>query len=137
MKEKNIGKRIFAGLLDYIMIFTFFYFFTYTFGEPNIYGEYELNGYLAFIPLFFWLFITVGIEQILGATIGNFIVDLKPVSLLEDGEKPTILQSLKRHILAPIDMLFLGIIGIIIIKNTEKNQRLGDLWANTTVVKIE
>jgi uncharacterized RDD family membrane protein YckC len=31
-------------------------------------------------------------------------------------------------------MFFFGLIAILTIKNTEKNQRLGDLWAKTVVV---
>ena len=45
------------------------------------------------------------------------------------------IQSFKRHLLDPIDMSMFGLIAIIIIKNTNYNQRLGDLWAKTIVVK--
>jgi len=38
-------------------------------------------------------------------------------------------------LLDPIDMFFFGLIGIVTIKNTDKNQRLGDIWGNTIVVK--
>ena len=41
---------------------------------------------------------------------------------------------MKRHLLDPIDLLFYGIPAIITIKNTEKHQRLGDLWAKTIVI---
>ncbi len=87
---------------------------------------------------------TVGFEQWFGATLGNLFVGLKPVSIRkpadsstfsETDEKLTFEQSLKRHLLDPIDMFFFGLIGIITIKNTDKNQRLGDIWGNTIVVK--
>ncbi|WP_281013643.1 hypothetical protein [Psychroflexus torquis] len=32
-------------------------------------------------------------------------------------------------------MFLFGLIGILTIKNSEKNQRLGDMWAKTSVVK--
>ncbi len=132
--KKNIGKRIFAGLFDYLIIYTFFFIFVYTYGEPNEDGGYTVNGILTLIPILFWAIMTVGIEQLFGATLGNYAVDLKPISLNEFEENPTFGQSLKRHLLDPIDMLFFGIVGIISIKNSAKNQRLGDQWANTTVV---
>jgi hypothetical protein len=30
-----------------------------------------------------------------------------------------------------------GLIGIMTIKNTDRNQRLGDIWAKTVVMEIE
>lgn len=132
--KKNIGKRIFAGIFDYILIFTFFFIFVYTYGEPNEEGGFTVNGILALVPVLFWALMTVGVEQLLGATLGNYAVELKPISLIGDLEKPSFVQSLKRHLLDPIDMFFFGIVGIISIKNSAKNQRLGDQWANTTVV---
>jgi hypothetical protein len=79
---------------------------------------------------------TVGLEQWLGATLGNSLVGLKPISirkltndsgLNKTAEKLTFAQSLKRHSLDLIDMFFFGLIGIITIKNTDRNQRLGDI----------
>jgi hypothetical protein len=87
---------------------------------------------------------TVGLEQLFGATLANLLVDLKPISIRKThdnsafngtDEKLTFGQSLKRHLLNPIDMFFFGIIGIITIKNTGNNQRLGDIWGNTIVEK--
>lgn len=142
--EPNIGKRIIAGLVDYVIIYAFLFIVAYAIGEPTEDG-YQLNGLKAFIPVIFWTIMTVGLEQAFGATLGNSLVGLKPISILEkdDGQtfktnnsKPTFGQSFKRHLLDPIDMLFFGIIGIITIKNSEKNQRLGDQWAKTIVVEI-
>jgi len=89
---------------------------------------------------------TVGLEQFFGATLGNGIVGLMPKSIKKESDeqnwqnfmsKPTFGQSLKRHLLDPIDMIFFGLVGIITIKNSEFNQRLGDMWAKTVVVKSE
>ena len=132
--KKNIGKRIFAGIFDYLIIYTFFFIFVYSYGEPNEDGGYTVNRALALIPILFWAIMTVGIEQLFGATLGNYAVDLKPISIIGNLEKPSFGQSLKRHLLDPIDMFFFGIVGIITIKNSSKNQRLGDQWANTIVV---
>ncbi|MGY5353631.1 RDD family protein [Wenyingzhuangia sp. IMCC45467] len=142
--EKNIGIRILAGIIDYSFILCFIFIFITTYGEVDNEGNYSVSGVLALFPLLFWGIMTIGIEQLFGATIGNFVVGLKPISIEnlfknETSEniykKPTFNQSLKRHLLDPIDMLFIGIIGIITIKNTDKNQRLGDIWGNTIVIK--
>ena len=139
----NIGDRIVAGIVDYIIIFGFFIFYVTTFGVENGEGEYSVNGLPAFVPVLFWGIMTVGFEQWFGATLGNLLVGLKPISIQESADnlnfseinKLTFGQSLKRHLLDPIDMFFFGLIGIITIKNTDRNQRLGDIWANTIVIK--
>ncbi|MEM6516033.1 MAG: RDD family protein [Bacteroidota bacterium] len=132
--KPNIGKRFLAGLVDYIIIYSFMYVLIFTFGELNNEGEYSLSGLAAFIPLIFWLVMTVGLESFLGATLGNALVNLKPIPKNGLNRKLTLTESFKRHLLDPIDMFFFGLIAIITIKNTDLNQRLGDLWAKTIVV---
>ena len=135
--KPNIGKRILAGLMDYAIIFTFTYVFAATYGEPNIDGGYTVEGLPMLIPMGFWGIMIIGIEQLFGATLGNYLLDLKPISINGVQEELTIVQSFKRHLVDLIDMFFFGLIGIMIIKNTEMNQRLGDLWAKTIVVNMK
>ena len=143
--EPNIGKRIAAGLVDYIIIYAFTFIYVYSFGEQTGDGGYSVSGLPGLVPVLFWGLMTIGFEQWFGATLGNSLVGLKPISILEniDGrtfksaiQKPTFGQSFKRHLLDPIDMFFFGLVGIITIKNSPKNQRLGDQWAKTVVVKM-
>ena len=135
----NIGDRIVAGIVDYIIIFSFLFYYVYAFGEPVEDGGYSVNGLPTLVPFLFWGIMTIGFEQWFGATLGNLLVGLKPASIREstftNSNKLTFGQSFKRHFLDPIDMFFFGLIGIVTIKNTDKNQRLGDIWANTIVVK--
>ncbi|WP_349664402.1 RDD family protein [Cellulophaga lytica] len=133
--EPNIGNRFAAGLMDYIIIYAVTFFLIYTLGEPNDEGGYSLNGLPGLIPIAFWLIMTVGLEIGFGATLGNSLVGLKPIPKNGTNRKLTFGESFKRHLLDPIDMFFFGLIGIITIKNTDKNQRLGDIWGNTIVVK--
>ena len=133
--EPNIGNRIIAGFVDYLIIYTFFFVYVYAFGEPNEDGGYSVNGFPGLVPILFWGIFTVGLEQWFGATLGNSLVDLKPVSIRGWNSKLTFGQSLKRHLMDPIDMFFFGLIGVVTIKNTDKNQRLGDIWGNTIVIK--
>lgn len=133
--HKSVGDRIAAGMLDYIIIWSFTFYYIYAVGEPNLEGGYTVNGLPAFVPIIFWGIITVGIEQFIGATLGNLLVGLKPISIIGNEKKLTFGQSLKRHLLDPIDMFFFGFVGIVTIKNTKRNQRVGDIWANTIVIK--
>ncbi len=131
-----IARRITAGLIDYSIIYGFTFFMISVLGTQNVDGSYSLNGAPALIPMGFWFIMTVGLESGLGGTLGNSIVSLKAIPISGRNRKLSIGESLKRHILDPFDMFFFGIVGIITIKNTGKNQRIGDLWAKTIVVKM-
>ncbi|HZH69561.1 MAG TPA: RDD family protein, partial [Flavobacteriaceae bacterium] len=98
-------------------------------------GGYSMNGLPALVPVLFWFIMTVGLESGMGATLGNSIAGLKAIPMSGINRKLTFIESLKRRLLDPIDMFLLGLPAIIVIKNTEKNQRIGDLWAKTIVMK--
>ena len=137
LKTKPFIKlKILSCLIDYAIIFTINSLIIVNYGEENNDGAYTLNGWPALIPIIFWLIMTAGFEYFLGATLGNEIVGLKPISL-DGSKKLKFTQSLKRRFLDTIDMFMFGLIAYITIKNTTKNQRLGDIWANTIVVKTE
>lgn len=134
--QPNLGRRIAAGFIDYTIIYLFLFFIIILLGEPVSDGSYyEINGAPALIPIVFWLLMTVGIEITAGATIGNLLLGLKAIPMNGQYRKLTFLESFKRYLLDPVDMFFFGLIGVIVIKNTEKHQRIGDLWAKTIVIK--
>jgi uncharacterized RDD family membrane protein YckC len=78
---------------------------------------------------------TIGLEISVGSTLGNGIVGLKPIPKNGTVRKLTFGESFKRHLVAPIDMFFFGLVGLITIYNTDLNQRIGDLWGGTIVVR--
>jgi uncharacterized RDD family membrane protein YckC len=128
-----LSKRITAFFIDYLIIFCFILLMLNFYGTSSSDGGESLKGLPALLVFCFWILMTIGIEQMLGATLGNYAMDLKPVSI--DKLKPlTVSQSIKRHLLAPIDFWFFGLIAFILIKNTKYNQRLGDIWAKTIVI---
>ena len=135
--KPNLGRRILAGIVDYILIFGFTIIYIYTLGEPNNEGGYKVEGLRALGPVLIWALLTIGLEQIFGRTIGNSFVELKPQSINGLSHNLMIGQSIKRHLLDPIDMSFFGIVGIMAISSTEKHQRLGDIWAKTIVVRTD
>ena len=134
--EKFITRRIIAGFIDYTIIFSLTAFYIFQFGEMNSEGAYTVNGIKVFPIIIFWLIYICGIETLLDSTLGNYIVGLKPVDLNTES-KITFKQSFLRHIVDTIDMSFFGLVAIIIIKNSNESQRLGDLLAKTKVIKIK
>ena len=137
VKKTNIGRRFLAGLIDYSIIWTVSFLIIMILGTPNDEGTYELAGLPAIIPVLYWFLMIVVIESTFGATIGNTIMGLKPVPLNNHNSKISFSQSLRRHLLDVVDMIFFGIVGIVTIKNSEHHQRVGDIWAGTTVIRIK
>ncbi|MGL5111961.1 MAG: RDD family protein [Flavobacterium sp.] len=135
--KPNLTKRFLAGLIDYAIIYAFFYAFISAFGEPNEEGGYSVTGFLALVPILFWFVFLVVFETFFGATLGNSIVGLRPKSLTKNNGELSLGQSIKRHVLDPIDMFPFGLLGIMAIINTDRNQRIGDIWAKTIVVEAK
>jgi len=135
--KKNIGKRFVAGLIDYVLLYSLIFAYLYSFGEKNNEGGYSVTGIAAIVPFVLWFAIIVLTEVFYSATLGNSLMNLKPKSLTTSNGELTFGQSITRHLFDPIDMFPFGIIGILTIKNSSKNQRLGDIIANTTVVEVK
>ena len=88
---------------------------------------------------FFPLFLFLGyyfLSQYLsgGTTIGKRALNIRVVKL--DEEEPAALDYFLRTILLLVDGGSFGIVGSLLITGTVKRQRLGDLAANTSVIKI-
>ena len=133
--ESHLTKRIIATIIDYGIYYMFFFIFIGFFGEENGEGGKQVTGALALIPILVWFIYFVLFEATFFATLGHQLFHLEVRSL--DGSKIDFTQALRRRLLDFIDICFLGIPAIIAIKNTDQNQRLGDLWAKTRIMKIE
>jgi len=95
---------------------------------------YQYLVYLVFIP--FFLFYSLAQEILLdGQSIGKRLMGLKIVKIT--GKEPTMSDYLIRWAFRFIDIWFsLGSIAVMLISSTDKQQRLGDLLANTAVIKL-
>ena len=131
--KRYIGLRIAATLIDYGIFITVVFVYIMMFGAPNDEGGYTLSGAPAFIIILFWFLYFVVLEAINQATPGHDI--LKLVVVKTKGECIGFTDALKRRIIDMIDIAFYGIPALICICNTPKFQRIGDLWADTVVVK--
>jgi len=55
-----------------------------------------------------------------------------------DGQQPTIGDFLLRSVFLIVDVVFsFGIIAVLLTSSSDRRQRLGDLTANTTVIKVK
>lgn len=130
--KTNLKKRIIATLVDYAIYMLFFIMYVSYFGHDNDEGGKTVDGLMA-LPIFLvWFIYFVVVEAVNGATLGHNGVYLKILTL--DRRKIGFGTAFKRHLLDPIDIMMWGIPALIAIKNSDKHQRLGDMWAKTIVV---
>ncbi len=154
-------KRLFAYLIDFTLLILYFISMKYFYyGGFNKVSEYELQSHVGIdiltisLPMLLYSLIT---EVMLhGQTIGKKLMNIRVISL--DGGEPQLSQYLTRWMFKAYEWPFffgytiltreslivyifitgfLGIIVVIIIAVTKKNQRLGDLAANTVVVNTK
>ncbi|CAG5007319.1 hypothetical protein DYBT9275_04020 [Dyadobacter sp. CECT 9275] len=133
----SVGDRILAQLIDYALYFLWILAvagLTALLAEDDG-GEstvwYVIGGIMLpimFCPLLCEYFLN-------GQTLGKLALKIKVVSM--DGSKATLGAYLLRWLMNIIDIsLFSGVVAMITIIVNGKGQRLGDIAAGTTVVKI-
>lgn len=144
----GIGFRILAGLLDVVFVNAYFFLVIFIFQKfiisDNYYGDgYDkTQDYNAVMYGIMILFILPAMMYHLlcetflnGQSFGKKIVGIKVVKL--DGTQPNFGSYLIRSMLRLIDIsIFSPVVAIVSIAATDKSQRLGDIAAGTTVIKL-
>lgn len=137
-------KRLFAWLIDLFIIITYYSILINVLGKISAMHKtadndlpfmYNLSAVylLLFVPiLIYHLFFEVIMN---GQSIGKKLMNLKVIS--DKGGRPALHQYLIRWLLRPFDFFFFGLVGLLTVVNTKKNQRLGDLAAGTLIIKTK
>ncbi len=137
-------KRLFAWLIDLFIIVTYYIVVyniidkvaaTHKSSNNDMPFMYNISAVelLFFVPVFIYhLFFEVVMN---GQSIGKKLTSIKVIS--ENGGRAALHQYLIRWLLRPFDFFFFGLIGLLTVVNTKKNQRLGDLAAGTLVIKTK
>jgi uncharacterized RDD family membrane protein YckC len=131
--KKYIKLRIIATLIDYGIYILLFYLYVDLVGTENSDGSKEVNGLPAMLIPLFWFLYFVVLEAVNQATPGHDICKL--IVVKSTANKISLGDAFKRRLLDPIDIFLYGIPALICINKTPKFQRLGDLWADTVVIK--
>ena len=129
----GVGERIFARLLDYFIMFIYNMGIYYTIDYYNISFNSQLSIVLIFIfsiPVFFYSFLWEILNQ--GRSPGKIVFGMRVI--MRDGATPTIGAYFLRWMLLLVDVWF-SWIGVVIILLNKDNQRIGDLAADTLVIK--
>lgn len=137
----SLRERFLAFFIDVLVIFVIMLFFI-----AIVYSSFSGMGYeesgnidriLSLLPVAIFICYQF-ISEVLanGQTLGKKAIGIKVVRM--DGEQPSIIDYLLRAVFHIVDTLFSsGIVGAMLISSTSKSQRLGDMTANTAVIRIK
>lgn len=129
----SIADRILSTLADYMFFVAYFLLLLLIFG---IFSTIPGNGgamIIAVLPLMFYDLLCETFFQ--GKSFGKMLMKIQVVKL--DGTQARFSNYLLRWLLRVIDTLFVGVIAMITIILNGKGQRLGDIAAGTTVIKLK
>lgn len=137
----NVRDRLLAFLIDFFLFFVFYYilliFILSTVGRYLFSSSTFLLSFLFyFFPLFLFLLYGFVFEVVLhGQTLGKRMLGIRVVRV--DGREPGLTDYMLRSVFYLVDVFFsLGVIASLLIGSTVRHQRLGDLTAHTTVVRV-
>jgi uncharacterized RDD family membrane protein YckC len=129
----SFGERFLSFLIDMVILGIFFIVMSF-FGAMVFLDKMDYFAYLVLIPVI--TFYSLGFEVFnRGQSPGKMLLGLKVMKL--EGDRPIPGDYLMRWIFRSIDIWSsLGTLALIMISSSDKNQRLGDMLANTIVVRI-
>jgi uncharacterized RDD family membrane protein YckC len=137
-------KRLFAWFIDFFILIVYYIIITNVLRGIAIRHKsanndlpfcYNLSALylLLFVPiLIYHLFFEVVMN---GQSIGKKLMSIRVIG--ESGGRPALHQYLIRWLLRPCDFFFFGLVGLLTVLNSKKNQRLGDMAAGTLVIKTK
>ena len=139
-------QRVAAASIDFLVFLVYFVIFSLAFNLSNVFTDYGtqlfVNLLLIKLP---WIFYNPLVEYITkGQTLGKFAMGIRVVTL--EGERPGLKEVFTRWLFkadflwisADFFLIFwfaLGFLGAVFTGLTQYRQRLGDMMANTVVIR--
>lgn len=136
----DAGDRMLAKIID-LGILTIYYIFLSLTTIATISGFQHINGFLGMMLYIILIvcpaaFYTIVCEFFMnGQTFGKKIVKIRVINL--DGSGVNLGGCLMRWLFQIIDYMFMYLPALIVISSNKKGQRLGDIAAGTTVIKLK
>jgi len=121
----GVGPRFLATLLDGVILFIFLIIVSAIFSKAPAVAE------LLILCILFAYYVVM--EAVWGATVGKMALKLHIVHI--DGSPIGWSEALIRTLLRMVDGLFCYVLGAIVINNSARHQRVGDMVAKTVVVR--
>jgi uncharacterized RDD family membrane protein YckC len=131
------GRRVLATIVDGVLLGLLFFVMSMLFGSSSAEGG-QVNASLNGLPFLMYLVLVVAyyvlMEGYLGQTVGKMLLGIKVVRE-GTGEVLGLQGAAIRTVLRIVDGFFFYLVAFISVLASAKNQRLGDMVANTLVVK--
>ena len=129
----SIGDRIVAGLIDYAIVIAYIIIIGMIMAYTSFGGSSrQIIFFLISLPIYFYTLVSELIMN--GQTVGKKVMNIKVISL--NGNQASFSQYLILWLFRVIDIwMTFSLLSIIMIAVNEKCQRLGDIVANTTLIK--
>ena len=137
----SLRERFLAFLIDGLVVAVVCLVISYilantleaTFSESGL----AINALAFLFPIGTFIFYQLLSEVIAdGQSLGKRALGIKVVRL--DGKEPSLSDFLLRAVFHLVDTISsLGIVAALLVSSSEKSQRLGDLTANTTVIRVK
>lgn len=133
----SVGDRIGAVIIDLFVqfIYMFVAFFLVYLLEKIVKGLtiFTVLFFIIYVPLLFYDFLMEWLFN--GQSIGKRVQKIQVIKI--DGTKPSVLSYFIRWLLRFVDCVFsIYVVGLLSMMITKRTQRLGDIAANTIVVKL-
>jgi uncharacterized RDD family membrane protein YckC len=133
----SVMLRIVAQILDLLVIFIYIWLITLLFSRALFSGSTDVAMFIMWLfmlPVIFYSFLTEALFA--GQTPGKMMLGLRVLNL--NGENASLSELFMRWMFRMVDIIFsVGMLGVIVALSNEKTQRLGDVLANTIVIKIK
>ena len=131
------GRRVLATIVDGLVLAVIFWLFSALFGTTSAEGgevSASVSGFASLVMFVLAFAYYIVLEGYLGQTLGKMLLGIKVVR--EDtSEVPGLKAAAIRTVLRIVDGFFFYIVAFIAVLASQKNQRLGDMAANTLVVR--
>lgn len=136
----GLGNRLLAFLLDGIFKISYIFILLIAFGFSSYFLKLNnplVIGIIAFVLFLPLLFYEVVLETLMhGQTFGKKLLKIKVVKL--DGTQPTVGAYILRWLISLFEIgMCQGLVAVISIAASKHSQRLGDMAAGTTVIRIK
>jgi uncharacterized RDD family membrane protein YckC len=131
----SAGERIFARMIDYIIMFLYSYGLIYLMDKLRLFRLFDgteplLLFFTFYLPVIFYSFLWEMFNN--GRSPGKMLFKMRVV--MQDGSTPSIGAYFMRWMLLFVDFWMSGTGALVILLNNN-NQRFGDIAAGTVVIK--